>query len=246
MLTNSRYAGRSVLRTKVRNDRVGRVEDVTLTGNGTWAPIIDGALFDVVATRLADPRRRTQVGTDRKHLGASLYRCGVCNTPVRSFSSGRYRCPNACVIRSRGPVDAYVLAVLRGRLARPDLADLLHVEDTDRARELAAEVDRLRARLTRIENDYDADVIDGRRYATAHAKVTAELGQALTEQARTNGHGAISGIVADPDPVAAFDAAPLMIQRAVLDVLVQVRLHPAPRGRRTFDPATVEITAAQP
>jgi site-specific DNA recombinase len=41
------------------------------------------------------------------------------------------------------------------------------------------------------------------------------------------------------DPVAAFDAAPLMIRRAVVEALVIVRVGPAPRGRKTFDPWTL-------
>ena len=38
-------------------------------------------IFDLVQHMLGDPRRRTQQGTDRKHIGASIYRCGVCGGP---------------------------------------------------------------------------------------------------------------------------------------------------------------------
>jgi len=49
-------------------------------------------------------------------------------------------------------------------------------------------------------------------------------------------------MVHSADPVAAFDAAPLMLQRAVVDALCTVRLQPATRGRKMFDPETVIIT----
>jgi len=41
---------------------------------------------------------------------------------------------------------------------------------------------------------------------------------------------------------AALDRAPLGVQRAVIGLLCTVRLLPAPRGRKGFDPETVKIT----
>jgi DNA invertase Pin-like site-specific DNA recombinase len=239
VLTNGRYCGRSTLRTKVKNG--GRVEDVTLTGAGHWTPLIDEATFGLVADRLADPRRRTQHGTDRKHLGSGLYVCGVCGSTMRAFSGGRYRCPRACVNRSGVQVDAYVLAVIRARLGRPDLAELLAVDDGTAAAGRAAEIKRLRARLVKIESDYDAELIDGRRFKTASDKVKAELATVESAQRRDRAAGAHDGILRAPDPVAAFDASSLMIKRSILDALVTVSLLPAPRGRKTFDPDTVGI-----
>jgi site-specific DNA recombinase len=43
------------------------------------------------------------------------------------------------------------------------------------------------------------------------------------------------------DPVTAFGAAPLMLQRSAIAALMTVSLLPAPRGRKTFDPETVKI-----
>ncbi|MNW69074.1 hypothetical protein D3C74_479980 [compost metagenome] len=44
------------------------------------------------------------------------------------------------------------------------------------------------------------------------------------------------------DPVEAFDDADLMIKRRVIDFFMTITLHPHPRGKKTFDPATVQIT----
>jgi hypothetical protein len=80
ILTNPRYCGR------VRY--LGEV----LERAGEWEAIVDEATFDLVHARITDPRRRTQVGTDRRYIGSGLYLCGVCDAPVVSHSGKRYRC----------------------------------------------------------------------------------------------------------------------------------------------------------
>lgn len=229
ILLNPRYAGRAVYD--------GQENGVT----GTWEAIVDSDVFDLVASRLADPRRRTQVGTDRKHLGAGLYVCGVCGRPLVSWSGNRYRCPTGCLTRTQAPVDAMVLAVVRGRLARPDLRDLLTPVESPEGRAVAKQIKALRARLVRISDDYDADVIDGQRHKTATAKVQAELSAAQAAQARQTGSTGLAGLLSAGDPVKAFDALPLMLRRSVIDALMGVALLPGRHGSRTFDPDTVRI-----
>jgi len=130
--------------------------------------------------------------------------------------------------------------VVVARLARPDVADLLIVPDTDAAKLLAAKIDGLRARLGKIENDYDSGMIDGRRYAVASEKVRAELTASEASRARSAGGDRLGLVLASQDPAAAFEAAPLGVQRGVLEALATVRLLPAERGHR-FDPETVQI-----
>lgn len=227
ILTNPRYAGRAVyLRQRENGQR------------GQWEPIVDDATFDLVQAKLADPRRRTQTGTDRRHLGSGLYLCGTCRTPVRAWSGGRYRCPDGCVTRSQPPIDDLIVRVVRARLARPDFADLL-AAGRDDTRPLTDTLTRLRTRVTVIEADYDAGLIDGQRYRVATEKVRAEISQVEAQLARVSTGRAWDGVGADP--VAAFDAAPLMLRRAMVAGLVVVRLAHVPRGRKGFDPETVLI-----
>src|SRR5665647_3170094 len=113
-------------------------------------------------------------------------------------------------------VDALVNDVIRARLARPDLADLLTPPNTDAAKALSAQIKGLRARLGTIEADYDAGLIDGRRFAVANEKVQAELTAAETIRARTAGGEGLGSVLASPDPAGAFTRAPLGTQRAVL------------------------------
>jgi site-specific DNA recombinase len=112
-------------------------------------------------------------------LGAGIYLCGVCGGPLSTHSGGRYRCrAGGHLTRMGASIDTFVRAVIRGRLARPDVADLLAVPDTDGAKLLSVQIAGLRARLGKIEADYDADLIDGRRFAVATEKVQAELTRA--------------------------------------------------------------------
>jgi site-specific DNA recombinase len=105
---------------------------------------------------------------------------------------------------------------------------------------LSVQIAGLRARLGKIEADYDADLIDGRRFAVATEKVQAELTRAETTRARVAGGEGLGSVLAAKDPAAAFTGAPLGVQRAVLAALATVTLLPAPRGHK-FDPETVRV-----
>ena len=210
----------------------------------TWEPIVSEDTFFLAQSKLSDPRRKTaKEGTDRKHLGSSLFRCAECGHGMYGFANVRYRCPHCLFTRSRSHVDAYVLAVVRARLAQPDVADLLAVDHEPEVKELTAQIQRLRDRLERVNQDYDEGIIDGLRYRTAAERVRAEL--TATEGKRAALSGGLSGttsVLGAPDPVEAFDAASLMVRRRVIDALLDVRLKPGKRGSKTFDPDSVILT----
>ena len=223
ILLNARYAGHSVYCGKT----TGRA--------GKWEPIVDQATFSMVGARLADPRRRSQVGTDRKHLGAGLFRCGVqgCARPVRSHSGGRYRCAEGGhITRLAASIDAFVVGTLRGRLAMPDLDGLIAEPSSPAASVLSNQAKDLRGRLAEIEADYDAGRINGLRFQVATEKAEAELAAAESAQLRLLASSGVAGILGAPNPVTAFDAAPLGAQREVLDFFFTVRLLPAGRGHK--------------
>lgn len=232
MLTNARYAGHAVY----CGQRMAQVD-------GSWEALVSPEVFALVQHRLTDPRRVTnRQGTDRKHLGSGLYLCG-CGLTMRGWSGNRYRCAEGCYSRSGNEVDPFVEAVVAERLTRPDLADLLAVPGgTERAEELLTEGRGLRDRLANAESDYDAGLIDGRRYATAVEKVNAELRAVETERATLLAGSGPAAILTADSPADAFRASSLMVRRATVDYLVKVTLRPAPRGSRTFDPESVSIT----
>lgn len=235
ILLNPRYAGLAALRGEpIKDARGARVR-------GGWNPIVSEAIYDAVQTVLASPERKTnRQGTDRRHLGTGLYRSGECGQPVRSHN-GRYRCPNAHLMRSMAQVDAAVVAVVRARLAMKDLADLLPRADDEAPAAAQRAVDELRLRLTTIQSDYDDGLIDGSRFREATEKTTKRLNEATAQLMRLCATDPVARALGALDPVAAFDSATLGVRRTVLDTLLTVSLHRAPRGRKTFDPSTVTI-----
>lgn len=234
ILRNARYAGRSVY----------KGIDV---GTATWPAIVSEAQYAAVSARLAEPGRKTRGDTTaRKHLGSGLYFC-TCGLRVRSSSgmgngANRYTCRNTCFYRSARPIDGYVLAIIRGRLALPDLRELLvkPVDESELAA-LTAERKELRHRLHTFEADYDAGLIDGRRMKAATEKVEARLVEIRAQEGKLVAHTGPDSVLAAQDPVAAFDAAPLAIQQQVADSLARVTLRPGQHGSRAFNPETVTV-----
>ena len=227
MLRNPRYAGRAVYRG-------------TATGSpGNWEAIIPDSLYDVVQARLDAPERKTnRVGTDRKHLGSSLYRCAECGGTV-STSGPCYVCLRCRLLRTREPIDNLVLGTIRARLAEPDLVALIAPRNDARIAKLEARAKDLRNRLLVVGADYDAGLIDGRRFQSANDRIATELHIVDVERIAMLAGSAVGGILAADDPVAAFDGAGLGTQRAIVGALLDVQLLRARRGRSAFDVTSV-------
>ena len=231
ILRNARYAGLRTYR--------GEVTDI----RGDWEPIVPVDVFEVVQRRLSDPRRVTnRQGTHRKHLGAGLYRCADCDVPMTTWSGARYMCPECKHSRSRPPIDDAVVTAVHERLRDPRVITGLAAGDDGERDEWRERLEQARARLARIAADYDAGLIDGTRYRAATSRARADLDAAHTELAARMDSTALAAVVTDADPEAAFDAASLMVQRAVLDSLVTVHLHRGIQGRKGWDPESVTIT----
>jgi DNA invertase Pin-like site-specific DNA recombinase len=227
ILLNPRYAGRAIYQ--------GRT-----TGNpGNWEPMTDSATFDLVQARLADPRRKTQNGTDRRHLGSGLYLCATCEIPVRAWTGHRYSCPNGCFTRAQHNIDDLVTQLIYKRLSMPDLAELLPHEADESTQQLLEELAELRARVKTIAADYDAGLIDGQRYAIATDKARSQMATLQASLTRASNQG-VQLLHAD-NPAEAFANAPLMLQRATLNALCEVKLHPVRRGPTRFDARSVEV-----
>lgn len=211
---------------------------------GQWIPIVLPDVWESVQDRLDDVARVTnKKGTDRKHLGSGLYLCGVCGQKVRGHST-RYRCAGH-VMRSREQIDAFVVEIVRRRLALPDLRDLLPSEDDDRLQEIKQEISTHRARIARAERDYDSDNDNEQITARMLNKITADreakIAALEAERLTLSSGSALGPVLGAEDPRAAFDRADLGLRRSVIDVLCEVRLLPHPRGVKKFDPESVKV-----
>jgi site-specific DNA recombinase len=224
MLTNPRYAGLVVYQGEVPTDNDGNPL------RGQWSPLVSEEVFDVVQARLSDPSRKTnRVGTDRRYIGSSLYVCDTCGGPIQTINGGKYYCAGH-VIREHSHVDRFVKDVIAERLADSNLSNLLAPVGDD-LRPVVEASKQLRARLAKIDNEYDEGIIDGRRWKAAKEKVAVKLQEVDRKLATRKGGAALGKIAESPDPAQAFRDASLMGQRAVIDALCTVRLQRAPRGR---------------
>lgn len=243
ILRNARYCGRSTYRERVRNAEGKSVFVRVDSGvKGDWQPIVSEDIFDLVQSRLNDPARKTnRAGTERKHLGSGLFRCGVCGGKLRT-SGTRYWCPvGGHTLRSQTAIDEFVRKVVSARLEQPDALEAFRRDDSDRMSETEQLTKDLEARLERIENDYDEGIIDGLRYQAASEKVREQLTAVYAERARIVGGNALSEVLSKGSPAEAFSEASLSVQRAIIDALMTVTLLPGKRGKKGFDSESVLV-----
>lgn len=231
ILTNPRYCGRQVF----KGEATGHL--------GSWEPIVSEATFDTTQSILTDPRRITnREGTERKHLGSGLYLCGVCGDRLVGHGGPtRYRCRDGGhVTRSAEQVDHYVTQLVMAWLESPAVGNL-ELSPPQADDPTSGVIADLRRRLAQVEEDYDDDLIDARRYAAKRDKILAELKAAEKAHRQSRSGAAFATIAEASSPAEAFKNAPLGVRRTIIGEFMEVRLHRAPRGRRTFDPATVEV-----
>lgn len=255
ILRNPRYAGLSTYTPKVAQANGARRrtwkaqilrDDAGEPIRGQWEAIVDEETWWRAQQVLDDDGRVTNTSgsTHRRHLGSGLYRCGVCGERVQGAARG-YRCAGH-VMRTGSHVDAFVTEVVAARLARRDAKRLTKAPSDDPGSSaLSAQISTQRARIMRAQHDYDNEIIEGRdlkRIRDAAEQRISEL--ELERMAKASASG-LMPLLGTAHPDQAFRDATLSVRRQVIDALCSVTLLPQPRGRRGFDPASVEIAWRQ-
>lgn len=238
LLMNPRYAALKVYRGKV-------------VGPGDWTPLIEPDVHHAVVAVLTNPSRSTAVSFERKHLGANLYRCGLCDdgTTLKSaFPGGRGRRAYACrkqshLVRIGEPTDDYVTAQVLERMTREDAADLLGHEAVD-VTALSAQREALQAKLDKITAMFENDDIGADQFAATSRSTRSKLAvldRQLAEATRTSPAAAL--IAAGQAGAWKLWQSMTVTQRAeaVAEVAV-VTVLPAPRGARAFDHNYVRVS----
>jgi site-specific DNA recombinase len=220
----------------------------------SWPAIVSEDIYRAACAILSRPERRTNgVGNARKWLGARLYRCGRCDTLMIStyrerYQDGRakriYRCPACGLSRLAEPIDAWVEVVVAERLSRDDVADLLipdgEGEDVEQLRADALALRQRREGTLRLLAD---GTLNEREFKTVRDDIDERLVDVEERLAGVGRGSALAGVLAAPDPVAAWWALEGHVdqRQAVVGALMTVRLLPTGTGRRVFDTASVEI-----
>ena len=222
-----------------------RVHRGEVVGDAAWPPILDEATYYALVSKLNDPKRRSQRDSNVRHLLSGIAVCGVCEGRVRVQSNRTcfsYLCVDGFhVSRREDRVDELVEAVAIERLSRPDTLDLFAGDDQDDdVAQARAEASEKRARL---DGFYDA-AAKGDLTPAALTRIEAQLLPEI-EAADKRAHTAtVSRVLVDaatPDIAERWPSLPLTVRREIIDALMVIRIMPAGRGRRTFDPRTVAI-----
>jgi hypothetical protein len=254
--TNDVWHRRTVSGILARWRNAGMHEHLGEAGStAEWPPIPGVSVADVRAVRalLAERRDAYGVGNRARHLLSGVATCGECGAPVMAGSAAKgrasahvYRCTTpgrGHVNRGSAPIDDLVLRVVAGRLALPDVADLVAAPATDEldVPALRTEAERLRGRLDMFAEMLAEGEIDRAGYRTATAKVRAKVDEAEAAVASAARRSPLAPMLTAPDPAAAFVAADVEVQRAVIRELCTVRLNRPGPGRKPFDPESVKI-----
>lgn len=239
--------GKNMVRHLVLRERNAglRIHHGEVIGDGAWEPILDRAAYEQVRAVLRDPARKTSAGTAAKHLLSGIARCGVCGGPVRggqNRQTAAYRCADgSCVARGREDVDQLVTAVVLGRLARPDAAQLLSQDTSAERVDAMREMDGLRARLDTAADDYADGKIDARQLERITARLRPQIDGAQARARLVDDSGLLDGLVANEQAAVVWESLSITRRRAVVDLLVSVVINRTTPGARMFDPTAVRI-----
>lgn len=227
-----------------------------------WPALISRDDHDAVVSALLEaevargPRRGVERAGARKHmLTWGIGECGVCHAHLRTTLKGNqkygtkqvlYMCEaRGCVGRNEAKVDEFIGDVMIARLRRPDIADLLDVDQAEQVKLLKV-VEGLRARLARLADDCAEDRItdDQLRIMTAKLRPKLQGAEAAARRGRPSPHlKLVTDLIGAGDEAAAmWKRYDVNQKRAVIDILAErIRILPVARRGPGFDPKSVKV-----
>lgn len=234
-----------VVRKMLTNPRIAgiRTHDGKEVGKATWPPIVDMPTWQSLKTLFGDSSRHSGGSAGRVHLLTGLARCGQCDNPVSMRSSSskergkrrRYWCPGCNLYRAVEPVDLYVTGVVVRLLE--DYRDTPAAVDP----QVLQNVENLRERIKTARVEFARD--DTLTPQDLRETLRLLRGRLEAEEAKlvVSRRGRVLAGATGPGAAAAWEGINLDRRRALIDALVEVRLHRSLPGRRPFDPETVSI-----
>ncbi|MDP5184778.1 recombinase family protein [Blastococcus sp. BMG 814] len=231
-LLNPRYAGRVTY---------GGVD----VAAGKWPVILDESTQERLAEVLRDVKRRVQQGTALRYLLSGLARCGRCDgvmfaTPMKNRGTPYmgYRCPACYLSRRLDLVDGVVEAVVLGRLALPDAADLL--SPAEDVAGLRAEVGDLLERRDQLAGLLADGLMSAKVVRERSSELTGRIQALQGRISAALGDSPAAQLASAEDVAEAWAAMSVRERRTVVDLLMAVTILPAGKGR-AFDPEQVHI-----
>jgi len=144
-------------------------------------------------------------------------------------------------MRTRSYVDNYVESIIVGRLQKPDLVNIALHNNEPKLRELASKIDEHNGRILRAQSDYDAEIIEAMDFKRIRDKERAKIHELEVERNQLVAGDNAKTILADPNPAEAYENAHIGHKREVIRFLCTVELNHGSKGKKGFDPSTIEI-----
>ncbi|HEY2297088.1 MAG TPA: recombinase family protein [Jatrophihabitans sp.] len=228
-----------------------RVHRGEVVGDAVWPAIFDSLTWTRLQAVMGDPARNTRPETATRHLLSGLMTCGKCEgtafyvlTAARSRGGKRaYTCRDCqSVARLVEPVDELVNRVAVELLSRPAFQRAwARPTDADALESAQAEAEAAEAELADLYAAVKAKRLSVRALAELEPGMAANVETTKAEVSRLlRGPGVLDGVT--PAEIASrWDGLDIDTKRRVLRELFRIRLLPVGRGRRVFDPASVEI-----
>jgi hypothetical protein len=215
---------------------------------GAWLPIVP------VETWLAAVALLTQTGRRgappaAKYLLSGVGVCGVCGGPVnagvRRPKYHAYRCRSHLghVARRGDDVDHFITDLVIGRLAQPDAVTLL----AERHPEvdvigLRGQGSALRSRIELVAVEFaDDPAMTPAQFRVMNRRLHEQLAAVELQLAEVGRVDVLTPLVGVDDVQRAWQQLTVDQQRAVIDTLMFVVLHPVGRGARVFNPDSIQI-----
>ncbi|MCW6007836.1 recombinase family protein [Micromonospora sp. CPCC 205371] len=233
----------------------GRPDEVLIPAN--WPALVERDDHDAVVALLSQAARGSAVlvrpGARAHLLSWGIGECGVCSGHLRVSRKGNarygakkllYICEGTgCVGRDESRVDLFVRRVVVERLMRPDLADLLIVDEGAKAAAFMR-AEGIRGRLAQAADDYADEKITAEQLhrITARLKPQLEQAEAQARMYRVNPHVKLVLDMAGERAGEIWDEMNVAQRHAVLGVLIErVRILPVARRGPGFDSRSIEI-----
>lgn len=200
-------------------------------------------------TLFGDPRRKTSPGNTPKWLGSLIYDCGLCDdgskSTVRNNGSGVpvYTCrTKGHVLTPAVETDKYIAKVLKKRLSRDDIADLLPEQSNVDHAALRDELIALEAAKKTAARKFALRTWDEETADEVIAAADERMNEIRNDLKSASNGSPLAEFVASDDAAKTWKDSTLGRKREILKELLTVRLLPVGRLRE-FDIAEyVEVT----
>lgn len=235
ILRNPRYAGIRKYR-----HRDGQVEEFA----ATWPALVTEETYRAALMILDDPARKLKGPRLGLTLLSGIARCGVCDAPVHSGGGGPrgYRCAATFghVGRRAEPVEALVSGMIVARLSEPNAIDIMVDDDRPDVAALLAARQVIREKQVQLARDFVLD-FDPAQMRAANAEIRKQLDEVEAAIAEAGRLSVLDQIVGVEDVAGTWASMDLDSKRALISELMTIRLLPVGRGRRVFNPESIDI-----